>query len=324
MSEIWTWAVLITAVIAMLGFDMAFFGRRSQQITFRSALMWSVAWATIGVAFVGVVWWLRGDAAAEEYLAGFVIEKSLSIDNLFVFALIFSYFAVPLAQQRRVIFWGIVGAIILRGVFIFAGAALLDAFHWMVYVFGGFLVVTAIRMARHSEVEIHPEKNPALRALRRVVPLTTEYHGDRFFVRVRGARTATPLVAAFVLVATFDVVFAVDSIPAIFAVTDDTFVVYAANAMSLLGLTALYFLLAGMLQRFQYLSLGLAVVLGFVGIKMLISDVYTIPIALSLVVIVLVLTVAIVWSLRSSRDEPDGPGDSDPAVTDEFVDGHSR
>ena len=313
MSDTSTWFILAAAVAAMLVFDLAFFGRRSQsrEITFRVALFWSIAWSAIGVAFVGVVWSLRGGNAAEEYLAGFVIEKSLSIDNLFVFALIFSYFAVPLWLQRRVIFWGIVGAILLRGIFILAGAALLDAFHWMIYVFGGFLVVTAIRMARHSDVEIHPEQNPVLRALRKTTPMTTDYYGDRFFVRVDGQRMITPLVAAFVLVATFDVVFAVDSIPAIFAVTEDTFVVYAANAMSLLGLTALYFLLAGMLQRFQYLSLGLAVVLGFVGVKMLISDVYKIPIPISLAVIVTVLTVAILWSLRSSR----GMSEEDPPVT---------
>jgi tellurite resistance protein TerC len=304
MSDAWTWTLLAAAVLVMLVFDLVFFGRKSREITFRAALFWSVMWSAIGVGFVGVVWWLRGGDAAEEYLAGFVIEKSLSIDNLFVFALIFGYFAVPLWLQRRVIFWGIVGAILLRGVFIFAGAALLDAFHWMVYVFGGFLVLTAIRMARHSDVEIHPERNPVLRGLRRIVPMTTGYYGDRFVVRVDGARMITPLVAAFILVATFDVVFAVDSIPAIFAVTEDTFVVYAANAMSLLGLTALYFLLAGMMQRFRYLSLGLAVVLAFVGTKMLLSDVYKIPIPISLAVIVAVLTVAIVWSLRSSPDEP--------------------
>lgn len=314
MSDIWTWAILAGIVAGMLAFDLAFFGRNGKEITFRIALVWSGIWMAIGIGFVGVVWWLRGSTAAEEYLAGFVIEKSLSIDNLFVFAMIFAYFAVPIALQRRVIFWGIVGAIVLRGVFIFVGAALLDAFHWMVYVFGAFLVLTAIRMARHSETEIHPEQNPALRLLRRIVPLTNEYHGERFFVRHAGVRMATPLVAAFVLVATFDVVFAVDSIPAIFAVTEDTFVVYAANAMSLLGLTALYFLLAGMIQRFQYLSIGLAVVLGFVGTKMLLVDVYKIPVLVSLGVIVAVLTVAIVWSLRASR--PTVPVTSEPAPAD--------
>jgi tellurite resistance protein TerC len=304
MDDLVTWIVLAVAVAAMLGLDLALFGRGGAEISFRTALVWSVVWTCIGVAFVGVVWWLRGSGAAEEYLAGFVIEKSLSIDNLFVFAMIFSYFAVPVALQRRVIFWGIVGAIVLRGGFIFAGAALLDAFHWMVYVFGAFLVLTAIRMARHSDVQIHPDQNPALRLLRRMVPMTSEYHGDRFFIRSSGVRMATPLVAALVLVATFDVVFAVDSIPAIFAVTDDTFVVYAANAMSLLGLTALYFLLAGMIQRFVYLSLGLAVVLGFVGIKMLIVDLYKIPVLVSLAVIVVVLAGAIIWSLRVSRELP--------------------
>ena len=305
-GDLGTWIVLALAVAAMLAFDLVFFGRGAAEISFRTALVWSAVWTGVGVAFVGVVWWLRGAGAAEEYLAGYVIEKSLSIDNLFVFAMIFGYFAVPAALQRRVIFWGIVGAIVLRGAFIFAGAALLDAFHWMVYVFGAFLVVTAIRMARHSEVEIHPDQNPALRLLRRMIPITNEYHGERFFIRRAGVRMATPLVAALVLVATFDVVFAVDSIPAIFAVTDDTFVVYAANAMSLLGLTALYFLLAGMIQRFVYLSLGLAVVLGFVGIKMLIVDLYKIPVLVSLGVIVGVLTVAVVWSLRTSREG--GPG----------------
>ena len=297
-GQMWTWIILAVSVTAMLAFDLAFFGRGGRAIGFRTALVWSVVWTAVGVAFVGVVAAVRGGDAAGEYLAGYVIEKSLSIDNLFVFALIFAYFAVPLSAQRRVIFWGIVGAILLRGIFIFAGDALLDTFHWMIYVFGGFLVLTAIRMARHSDVEIHPEKNPALRLLRKLMPLTNEYHGERFFVRDAGKRIATPLVAAFVLVATFDVVFAVDSIPAIFAVTEDTFVVYAANAMSLLGLTALYFLLAGMMARFQYLSLGLAVVLAFVGTKMLISDVYKIPIPISLAVIVGVLTIAIVWSLR--------------------------
>jgi len=308
MNDVWTWAIFGVIVVAMLAFDLAMFGRGGRAIGFRTALIWSVVWTAIGVAFMGVVWALRGGDAANEYLAGFVIEKSLSIDNLFVFALLFGYFAVPTALQRRVIFWGIVGAVLLRGVFIFAGAALLDAFSWMIYVFGGFLVLTAVRMARHGDVEIHPEQNPVLRLMRKVVPMTSEYHGERFFIREGARRVATPLVAAFVLVATFDVVFAVDSIPAIFAVTEDTFVVYAANAMSLLGLTALYFLLAGMMERFRYLSIGLAVVLGFVGVKMLLSDVYHLPIYVSLSVIVLVLTTAIVASLWVSRNDPPTPG----------------
>ncbi len=308
-TTVGTWAILAAAVAAMLAFDLFFFGRGSSTISFRTAAIWSVVWTVVGIAFVGVVAALRSGDAAGEYLAGYVIEKSLSIDNLFVFALIFSYFAVPLTAQRRVIFWGIVGAILLRGIFIFVGDALLDAFHWMIYVFGAFLVLTAVRMLRHSDVEIHPEKNPALRLLRRVIPVSPDYHGDDFFIRDAGRRVATPLVAAFVLVATFDVVFAVDSIPAIFAVTDDTFVVYAANAMSLLGLTSLYFLLAGMIERFRYLSVGLAVVLAFVGTKMLLADVYKIPIVISLGVIIGVLAIAIGASLLTTRALDDDGGE---------------
>jgi tellurite resistance protein TerC len=226
-----------------------------------------------------------------------MIEKSLSIDNLFVFALIFSYFAVPASYQRRVIFWGIVGAIVLRGVFILAGAALLGAFHYSIYVFGAFLVLTGVRMARHAHVEIHPERNPVLRLVGRIVPTTTEYHGDRFTIGEGGRRIATPLVLALALVATFDVVFAVDSIPAIFAVTQEIFIVYAANAFPLLGLAALYFVLAGMIGRFRYLNLGLAAVLVFVGLKMTLADVYHVPAYGSLAVIVGVLAAAIGASL---------------------------
>jgi tellurite resistance protein TerC len=256
---------------------------------------------------------------AGEYLAGFLIEKSLSVDNLFVFALVFAYFAVPAANQRRVIFWGIVGAIVLRAVFIAAGAALLDAFHLTIYVFGAFLVLTGIRMARHASVEIHPERNPALRLLGRVLPLTTRYHGDRLTALEGGRRVATPLFAALVLVAAFDVVFAVDSIPAIFAVTRETFVVYAANAFSLLGLSALYFVLAGMLGRFRYLNVGLAAVLVFVGAKMLLADLWHIPVALSLGVIVLVLGAAVGASLL--RPGPAGGGR--PAPRPEVAEGRS-
>jgi tellurite resistance protein TerC len=280
-------------------------GRGSAVVSFRRAVMWSVVWTAVGFGFGLFLWAWQGRAAAEEYVAGFLIEKSLSIDNLFVFALIFAYFAVPAVSQRRVLFWGIVGAIVLRGVFIAAGAVLLDTFHYTIYVFGAILIVTGIRMARHQTAEIHPERNPVLKLLGRVIPLTTEYHGDRLTVRETGTRVGTPLLAALVLVATFDVVFAVDSIPAIFAVTREPFIVYAANAFSLLGLAALYFVLANMLGRFRYLNVGLAVVLVFVGVKMTISDLYKIPIAVSLAVIVLTLATAVVASLL--RPMPDPP-----------------
>jgi tellurite resistance protein TerC len=295
--ELWIWIAFGAFVVAMLALDLLAFGRRGEVVSFRRAVTWSVGWTLLGLAFAPVLWVWQGGAFAEEYLAGFLIEKSLSIDNLFVFALIFAYFNVPAAHQRRVIFWGIVGAIVLRAIFIAAGAALLDAFHFTIYVFGAFLVLTGIRMARHSEVEIHPERNPVLRVLGRVLPLTTRFHGDRLTVREDGRRVATPLFGALVLVATFDVVFAVDSIPAIFAVTREVFLVYAANAFSLLGLAALYFVLAGMMGKFRYLNLGLAVVLVFVGGKMLLSDVFKVPVYVSLAVIVVTLAAAAIGSV---------------------------
>jgi tellurite resistance protein TerC len=287
------WVAFAAFVVVLLVVDLVAFAGRSERVSFRRAAVWSVVWTLLGVAFAGFLWWWQGREPAGEYLAGFLIEKSLSIDNLFVFALIFGYFAVPAAYQRRVLYWGIVGAILLRGLFILAGAALLDAFHYTIYVFGAFLVLTGIRMARHRGVEIHPERNPVLRLFRRVLPLTTRYEGDRLFVREGGRRVATPLVAALALVATFDVVFAVDSIPAIFAITRETFIVYAANALSLLGLGALYFVLAGMIERFRYLNVGLAAVLVFVGLKMTLADVYSVPVYVSLVVIVVTLALAV-------------------------------
>ena len=291
--ELWMWIAFGAFVVAMLAVDLVAFGRRGEEISFRRAVGWSIGWTLLGLAFAPFLWVWQGRSPAEEYLAGFLIEKSLSIDNLFVFALIFGYFAVPAAYQRRVIFWGIVGAIVLRALFILAGAALLDAFHYTIYLFGAFLIVTGIRMARHADVEIHPERNPVLKLMARVLPMTTRYHGDRLTARENGRRVATPMLAALALVATFDVVFAVDSIPAIFAVTRDVFIVYAANAFSLLGLAALYFVLAGMMGRFRYLNLGLAAVLVWVGIKMTLSDVYEIPVYLSLIVIVLMLGAAV-------------------------------
>jgi tellurite resistance protein TerC len=303
--ELWMWFTFGGFVVAMLLVDLAAFGRRGERIPFRRAAAWSVAWTLLGIAFAGFLWWWQGRAPAEEYLAGFLIEKSLSIDNLFVFALIFGYFAVPAAYQRRVIYWGIAGAIVLRAVFILTGAALLDAFHYTIYVFGGFLVITGIRMARHANVEIDPSRNPVLKLLGRLLPITSAYHEDRIVVRERGRWVATPMLAALVLVATFDVVFAVDSIPAIFAITRDVFIVYAANAFSLLGLAALYFVLAGAIDRFRYLNLGLAAVLVFVGLKMTLSDVYEIPVYLSLIVVVGALTAAVLASiLRPSADHP--------------------
>lgn len=300
---LWEWFALGGIVVALLAVDLALFGRRGAEITLRAAVVWSIVWTVLGLAFTFVLLWEDGRPAAEQYLAGFLIEKSLSVDNLFVFAMVFAYFGVPTLLQRRVIFWGICGAVVLRALFIAAGAALLDAAHWMIYVFGVFLILTGIRMAKHGETEIHPERNIVLRGLKRLMPITDGFRESRFTVRENGIRMATPLLGALVLVATFDVLFAADSIPAIFAVTEEPFIVAAANAFSLLGLGALYFVLAGMIERFRYLNVGLAVVLVFVGAKMLLTDVYKIPVFLSLGVIVAVLAIAVVASLMASRGE---------------------
>lgn len=300
------WTGLAIVVVVFLLIDLVLFGRRSRgdSIPGRTALIWSVVWMAIGLAFTGVVMWLDSVQAGHEYLTGFLIEKTLSMDNVFVFAMIFAYFRVPGHLQRRVIFWGVVGAIVLRGVFIFIGDALLNSFHWMIYVFGAFLILTAIRMLKDDDNDIDPDTTFVMRTFRKIMPVTREYEGERFVVRRDGVRHATPLVAAFVMVAAFDALFALDSIPAIFAITRDTFVVASANAMSLLGMTALYFLLADMITRFQYLNYGLAIVLAFVGVKMMLVDTWHIPTWISLVVIVVVLTVTILVSLARTKDEP--------------------
>jgi len=302
--ELWQWIAFGCLIVAGLLVDLIAFGHRGERISLRLALAWSVGWSGLGLAFTGVVWWWGGRARAEEYLAGFLVEKSLSLDNLFVFAVIFAYFAVPAPSQRRVLFWGIVGAIVLRGVFILAGAALLEASHLALYVFAAFLVATGIRMARHSGAHVNLERSKLMRFLTSRLPMTSSYSGDALFVREGDGWVATPMVAALVLVAAFDVVFAIDSIPAIFAITREVFIVYAANAFSLLGLAALYFLLADMVERFRYLNVGLGVVLAFVGLKMGLSDLLHVPTHVSLGVILAVLGGAIGLSMaRASLDE---------------------
>jgi tellurite resistance protein TerC len=297
----WIWVAFIGFVVAMLAIDLLVFHREAKPVTVREASLTTLFWVSLGLGFTILVWAWQGPTAAGEYIAGYLIEYSLSVDNIFVFVLIFSYFALPAEFQHRVLFWGILGALVFRFTFIAAGAALLDRFHFMIYVFGAFLVFTAIRMARHQEIEVHPESNPLLRVLRRFFPLTNVYHGQKFFIRENGRRFATPLFAVLVVVETTDIVFAVDSIPAIFAVTEEPFLVFSSNAFAILGLRALYFLLAGMVKRFGYLQLGLAVVLGFVGAKMLLSRFYEIPIWLSLAVIVVTLATSVIASLASEK-----------------------
>jgi tellurite resistance protein TerC len=295
--QVWEWAAFVGFILAMLALDLFVFHRDAHEVSLREAATWSVIWMALGLAFGGLIWLWYGGQAAGEYVAGYLIERSLSIDNLFIFVVIFAFFAVPAALQHRVLFLGVVGALVFRAIFIAAGASLLDAFHWMIYVFGAFLVFAAVKMARGRAFKLRPDSNPVLRLIHRAIPSTTEYRGQRFVVREAGKWLATPLLMVLVIVETTDVVFAVDSIPAIFAVTDDTFLVFTSNAFAILGLRALYFLLARMMGRFHYLKYGLAGVLMFVGAKMLVSDLYEIPIWLSLAVIVSAIGAAVVASL---------------------------
>lgn len=298
---LWAWAAVSALIVGVLLVDLLVVHRDAHEVSMREAAWSSAAWVALGVGFGAVVWATAGGDRAGEYFAGYLIEKSLSVDNIFVFALLFSYFGVPAAYRHRLLFWGVLGALVFRGVFIAGGAALLESFGWVIYVFGAFLVVTGVKMARHGNQEVHPERNVVLRLVRRVVPVTDSYHGTRFFLRQAGRTVATPLFAVLVAIETADILFAVDSIPAIFAVTDEPFLVFTSNAFAILGLRALYFLLAGMMDRFVYLHYGLAAILVFVGIKMMIVDVWHVPIALSLAVIAAVLAFAVVVSLRTTQ-----------------------
>ena len=298
----WAWVAVIAFIVAMLAVDLLFH-RDAHAIGTREALTWSVVWVTVALLFGGVLWATLGSEAAATYYAGWLIEKSLSVDNLFVFALLFSFFAVPVEFQHRVLFWGVLGALVCRAAFIFAGAALLDSFHWMTYLFGGFLVFTGIKLFRSNELGMSPDRNPVLKLMRRHARMTPVFEGPRFFERKEHLWWATPLLAVLIVVETTDVLFAVDSIPAIFAVTTNTFIVFTSNAFAILGLRALYFLLAGVLDRFHYLKAGLAAVLVFVGVKMLISDWYHVPIWASLLTITVLIGGSIVFSLRKTVPE---------------------
>lgn len=295
----WVWVALVVGITVLLFADLLIVHRKPHAISIREATIESAVWITIGLGFTLVVLSWQGGPAAGEYLAGYLIEKSLSIDNVFVWAVILNYFAVPAAYQYRVLFWGIFGALVLRAIFIFAGVALIENFDWVLYVFGAFLIFTAFRIARHDNAEIHPEDNPVLKVFRRLIPSTTEYDGQKMFTRRSGHLLATPLFAVLVLIESTDVVFAVDSVPAILAVSREPFIVFSSNAFAILGLRALYFVLAGMAGRFRYLNLGLGLILGFVGLKMLIAEWYHVPTVASLAVIAIVLAVTIGLSLRA-------------------------
>jgi tellurite resistance protein TerC len=307
---IWFWILFNLFVLGMLALDLGVFHRKAHAVSLREAGIWSAVWVALALAFnLGIyVYW--GSRPAIEFLTGYVIEKSLSLDNVFVFAMIFGYFAVPAAYQHRVLFWGILGALAMRAALIGAGAYLIKQFHWVILVFGAFLVFTGVRMALQKEHGIHPERNPLVRLLRRLMPVTSEYRGGRFLVREQGRLWATPLLVVLLVVEASDLLFAIDSVPAIFAVTDNPFLVYTSNVFAILGLRSLYFLLAGVIERFRYLKLGLSALLVFVGLKMLLSEWYKVPIGASLAVIAGVLALSVLASLLGSAHRDATEGDS--------------
>ena len=302
-TSLWLWVGFNAFILAMLALDLGVFHRKSHEVSLKEATLWSAVWVALALVFNAGIFYFRGTEQGVQFFTGYLIEKSLSVDNIFVFALIFGFFAVPKAYQHRVLFWGILGALVMRAVFIAAGAALLTRFHWIIYVFGAFLLLTGIKMALYRNQEMHPERNPVLKLVRKLVPVTNDYHEDRFWVRHGGKLLATPLFLVLVLVETTDLIFAVDSIPAIFAVTQDPFLVYTSNVFAILGLRSLYFLLAGVMDKFVYLKLGLSAILVFVGAKMLLTEVYKVPATVSLLVVLGILTAAVLASLRKSRRE---------------------
>jgi len=291
------WTAFTLLIVVMLTIDLGVVHRKAHVVGVREALLWTVIWILLALAFGAAIFVFAGAEKGVQYLTGYLIEKSLSADNLFVFLMIFWYFSVPPLLQPKVLHWGIITAIVLRFVFILTGAALLETFHWIIYVFGGLLIFTAIRMAFQGEREIHPERNPVIRAFRRFLPVTNDFEGDRFFVRKAGVLAATPLFITLLMVETSDIIFAVDSIPAIFAVTLDPFIVYTANVFAILGLRALFFALASLARYFTHLKQGLVLILLFVGVKMMLSEVYKIPVWVSLGVIGTVLLVSIFISI---------------------------
>lgn len=302
-SELLIWIGFNLFVLAMLALDLGVFHRAAHEVSLKEAAIWSAIWIALSLSFNLVIYLWRGPEVALQFFTGYLIEKALSVDNIFVFVLIFAAFGVPAVYQHRVLFYGILGALVMRGVLIGLGTALVSSSHWVLYLFGAFLIVTGIKMARHQTTEVHPGQNPLVRLLRRFFPVTAEYAGQRFFVRRDGQRWATPLLVVLLVVESTDLVFALDSIPAIFAITTDPFIVYTSNVFAILGLRALYFLLAGSIRRFAYLQLGLAAVLVFVGVKMVLADLYKIPIAVSLGVIATILVIAIGASIARARRE---------------------
>ena len=318
-TNIWFWVGFNAFVLAMLALDLGVFHRKAHVVRPREAGMWVAIWVTLALLFAGGLYYFEGKDVALTFIAGYLIEESLSVDNIFVIVLIFAYFRIPAKYQHRVLFWGILGALVMRGTFIGLGALLIERFHWILYIFGAFLVVTGVRMAIQGDADFEPEENLVMRLAKRWLPFTPHYHEQRFFVKENGRKVATPLFLVLLLVEFTDLIFAVDSIPAIFAVTTDPFLVYTSNVFAILGLRSMYFLLAGVVDKFHLLRYGLAVILAFVGIKMLLADIIHVPIGVSLGVILFVLAASVALSLmippkHDSVKEMEEAGASDPLV----------
>jgi len=297
------WAGFNVFVLGMLALDLGVFHRKSHEVSVKEALTWTSVWITLAMLFNVFVYYYFDKATAVEFFTGYIIEKSLSIDNIFVIIMIFSYFKVPTAYQHKVLFWGILGALIMRVVFILVGIELIHKFHWLIYLFGGFLVYSGIKILSSEDTKLEPEKNPLVKLARRLFPFTSNYEGDNFFVTKDSKRWATPLFLVVILIEATDLIFAVDSIPAILAVSDDSFIVYTSNVFAILGLRSLYFALAGIEKYFKYLKYGLSAILIFVGVKMCITDFYKIPTDLSLIIIVFVLVISMLASVASKSDQ---------------------
>ena len=292
------WIIFNAFVLIMLALDLGVFHRKSHDVSVKEALTWTFVWIFLAMVFNVIIYFWKGQQQALEYFTGYLVEKALSVDNIFVFIIIFTYFQIPSKYQHKVLFWGIIGALIMRVIFIFAGVALLERFHFTIYIFGALLIYTGIKMFNHSSSKIDPEKNPVLKFFKKFMPVTQTLHEDKFFVKINGKRFATPLFLVLILIETTDLIFAVDSIPAILAITQNQFIVYTSNVFAILGLRSLYFALAGIVHRFWLLSYGLAIVLVFVGFKMLLIDYYKIPIEWSLLVIISVIAGSIFLSLK--------------------------
>lgn len=299
---IWFWIGFNLFVLGMLALDLGVFHRKSHTVKFKEAILWSAFWISLALVFAVVVYYWRGHQPALEFVTGYLIELSLSVDNLFVFLVVFAYFKVPPQNQHKVLFWGILGALVMRGIFIYAGVSLINRFHWIIYVFGAFLIFTGIKLALQDETHVEPDKNPVLKLLKRFVPLTPQYHGTKFFTIEDGKKLATPMVAVLVVVETTDLLFAVDSIPAILAISRDPFIVYTSNVFAIMGLRSMFFALSGMLEVFHYLNYGLSAILIFVGAKMLASGYYKIPIGVALGVVAGILALSILASLAFPKE----------------------